>query len=207
MKKQRRVFYFKDEEFLQECKKEIKKWMKEGYGRKKCCEMIIEKYKLDCIWQVVYRHCFIGEVYKKKNANHIEDKTRKPATGFSKLKDRVYREKLLEEFVYLYEKCGKTAQSLNSYFKKKYDVNGYSLYHIYKGKTYQKPSCSMSDKQFYLREKYGELIKELRERESMSWPEILKFIKSKYNEKLLYDAKQLSDIYNKVPVGIKVEEE
>lgn len=206
MKKQRRVFYFKDEEFMKKCLKDIDKWMKKGYGRKKCCEKIIEKYDIDCLWQTVYRHCFEGAGYKKKNANHIEDKTRKPAKGFTKLRDREYREKLMEEFIYLYEKCGKTAQSLNSYFKNKYDVNGYSLYHIYKGKTYQKPSCSMSDKQFYLREKYGKLIKELREKESMGWVEMLKFIKDKYDEKLLYDSKQLSDVYNEVPVGIKVEE-
>lgn len=64
MKKRRRVFYFKDEEFMNV--KRDKEMDKRRLRKKKCCEMTIEKYKLDCIWQVVYRHCFIGEVYKKQ---------------------------------------------------------------------------------------------------------------------------------------------
>lgn len=205
MEKSNKEFIFKNEELKNNCRRDIEDLIKQGYDRQYCGDFIKEKYKLNCCWATIINYCYLNNEYKENYSNLRLNQSYEATTGYGKLRDREYRLKLVEEYKYLKEKIGMTVKSLNLYFKEKYNINGNNIYNIYKGKRYNKPSCSVSDRYFYLKNKYEDIIKDLKRKGWLN-KNIYIYLKEKYNDKYLIDEKDISRIYNNIPCGIKVEE-
>lgn len=57
-------YYFKNKEFVEQCKDELYQLVKyEGYSNQKACKILAEKYNLNC-WNTIYRHCILNQTYK-----------------------------------------------------------------------------------------------------------------------------------------------